>query len=195
MKNIVISVVIIFTIILSKPIYGQSKSENNFFNSFIFGSSLTYMDKGDYEPVNEFTWNINAATSLGKYFFTGVQVLNIFINADYFDERKLYNIYGLFTQFTVAPNSKFRPFIELSINRGNYYFPSGYYPNNDVILYYIGAGGGADIPLKRLSKHLFLDLSFVFYFQKEKKWKDDIFNQYVIGLNYHFGKRVQEKWH
>ena len=196
MKQIIFILTIYLLLTNSVIVQAQSKKDNYFFNSFIFGSSLTYMDIGNYEPVNEFTWNINAATSIGKYIYSGVQVLNIFVNADYFDNKKMYNIFGLFTQFTVAPRSKFRPFIEISFNKGNYYFSStSYYPDENIKLFYIGAGGGADIPLTWLSKYLFLDLSFVFYFHKEKGWRKDLFNQYIIGLNYQFGKRVQEKWY
>jgi len=191
-KHIIIFCFLIFLAIMPSVLKAQNKN-HDFFNSFIFGSSVTYIDKGNYEPVNEFTWNVNVAVSTGKYFFSGVQVLNIFVNADYFDERKLYNIYGLFTQFTVAPNSRFRPFLEISFNKGNYFFPTdSYFPKENVNLFYIGAGGGADIPLRRLSKHLFLDVSFIFYYHVEKGMRKDFYNQYIVGLNYHFGKRVQE---
>jgi hypothetical protein len=188
-KHIVIllSVLLIQTEIVS----AQKKSNHYLFNSFIFGSSLTVFDNGMHEPIYEMTWNVNAATSVGKRFWVGFQVLNLFVKSDYFD-TKMYHINGLFTQFSVAPYSKFRPFIELSVNKGNYYFPSNsYYPQKGVDLYYVGTGGGADIPLSFISKHLFLDVSFIFYYLEGKGSPDD-YNLYILGLNYKFGKMIRK---
>lgn len=184
-----ISTIVIFISIFSLEIKGQNK-DNYFFNSFEFGSSLTVVgDVGYTQELWEFTWNINFATSLGNHFYVGVQVLNIFIDYPNIETKK-YNIFGLFSQYNIAPNSKFRPFLELSINKGDYYFPYySNYPSAKNIFYYVGAGGGCDIPLNFISKHLFLDLSFIFYLQEnEGKIRGDIYNQYIVGLNYRFGK-------
>lgn len=188
--NRIILLLISFLLIQTNVLFAQKK-DNYFFNSFIFGSSVTVIDVGMYERVNQISWNVNAVTSIGKRFWAGVQVQNVFVTSNYFD-TKLFRISGVFTQFTLAPYSRFRPFLELSYNKGNYYFPSNSYnPEKGVDIYYIGTGGGADIPLKFISKHLFLDASFMFYFLQGKGAPDD-YNLYILGLNYRFGKFVKK---
>lgn len=186
-KNLIIFLSIL---LFQTSLYAQKK-DKYLFNTFIFGTSVTSIDVGMYEPVHEIVWNINAATSVGKRFFVGVQVLNLFIKSNYFD-TKLYRISGMFTQFSLAPYSKFRPFLELSFNKGDYYFPSdSYNPENGLDLYYVGMGFGSDMPLSFISKNLFFHPAFVFYYIEGKGAMDN-FNQYIIGFNYRFGKMVSK---
>jgi len=182
------------TIFLSYSLIYSQKKDNYFFNSFIVGSSVTYRGIKSLLPdIGEYTWNFNVSTSLGKRFFSGFQVLNIFI--DYKSiETERYTIFGWFTQYNIAPYSKFRPFLEISANIGNYYYPTdSYYPEKDKHYFYAGAGAGADMPLSRISENLFLDLSFIFYYQKTEKNKIIYdYNQYIIGINYRFGKYIKK---
>ncbi len=181
-------VIILCTVILNCKIFGQSKKNNYLFNSFEFGSSLTLIGYENIE-VKEYTWNINFATSIGKHFYSGIQVLNIYLDYPRIKTKK-YNIFGLFGQYNFTPNSRFRSFFEMSINRGNYYFKgTSYFPEEVVKMYYLGIGGGVDIPLDFLSNRLFLDLSFVFYFHNvDNNLVGYMYNQYIVGLNYRFGK-------
>lgn len=190
-KKLLITILLIGILKISTA----QKKENYYFNSFYFGSSLTFREFQFPKDVYEFTWNVSFATSVGKRFYTGIQVLNIFINYSK-NDTKYYNIYGLFTQYNIVLHGKIRPFVELSLNRGNYYLPSGsLYPEIGMHYYYMGIGGGTDIPLNFISKHLFLDLSFILYLQRDKRREQSFFfdyNQYIIGLNYRFGK-IQKK--
>jgi len=57
---------------------------------------------------------------------------------------------------------------------------------------YAGIGLGLEFPLKRISKHIFFDLAAYRYPMLTNTNLGYAFNQLVIGLNYHFGKRVKK---
>lgn len=189
---------------IKKTISTKSEKNTDFFNTFIVGSSFCYMYLGENElstgemfSWSEYTWKFDVAVSISRKIFIGIQALNITIdNSD--NEHKNFSMYGIFAQYNLLkyrPERKKRFFIDLSINNGNvcyYGEKDGIYRPNTV---YGGIGMGFDIHLKRISKHLFLDISGYYYPLLSKIKKGWSFTQYNIGLNYHFGKRVQEKWH
>jgi len=190
MKNQLKLTFVLLIVFYSSATFGQTK-DKYYFNMFIAGSSLTYRGNNDvFLKSGEYTWNLNFASSVGKHFFCGIQVLNIFTDYRKVNiETKKNTVFGIFTQYNITPYSQFRPFLELSYNRGNYYFPpDAYYPENNKYYTYIGMGGGADMPLAFISKNLFIDLSFIFYLQKPKDKIIYDYNQYIIGINYRFGK-------
>jgi len=197
-KSIIIFVLLLF----STNIYAQEKG-NFFFNNFTAGTSLTYVRDveiygntytgapGEY-IYNDFTWNINFATSLSKNVQLGVQVLNIFSSGTRVDNE--YNkIYGMFVQYDFLHKTPYsvKMFIDMSINKGNYCTCDILDPYTKEGLWYHGMGAGVELPLKRISKRLFVDLSFYNYIILNKieiKWN---FTQYIVGLNYHLGKPLK----
>lgn len=169
---------------INASVIGQSYSRFN------IGSSLTYIrdnDKYTYRSYDEFTWNLNASINISKRIQFGVQALSIFADGgntgyDY------YHIVGGFMQFYYMQNHALGLFLETSINNGNLYFPvTQLYPSRLEKLNYIGIGGGVEIPLIK-DKNLFLDISFVSYYTLFQDEKCNAFTQYIIGINYKFGR-------
>jgi len=180
-----------------KYISNEKEPNQNFLNGFIVGTSLTYIwnsNKKDY-PVDEnfyeeYTWNINFATTLNKRMIAGIQVLNIFTSGTHVENNN-YLIYGIFTQydFLAKRNKKTALFLEMSINRGDYCTCGHLDPSRKTNLWYHGFGGGIELPIKQISEHLFLDLSFYNYIILNKIKTKYNYTQYIVGLNYHFGKK------
>jgi len=69
----------IFIFFLINSAFSQNQKNNFLFNSFITGTSLTIRDAGNFQKINELTWNFNACTSVGKHYYFGIQALNIFL--------------------------------------------------------------------------------------------------------------------
>ncbi len=176
------------------------KNNTDFFNSFIIGSNLMYynskvytQDNGKDHLFSFFLWNLNFAASLNESIFLGVQNFMFFTN-DINNQKNNYNLTGIFAQFDFLRKSKnARIFFDLSINNGNILFDYDFGPVYRKNTPYAGFGFGFDFPLKRISEHLFLDLSGYRYVLLVNSSLGFSFNQYVIGLNYHFGKRVKQK--
>jgi len=170
-----------------------AQSESTFGKSFITGLSLTYI--WDYDNTgsltdyryNEYTWNLNAAVSISKRIYSGVQVMTIFISGTRVDGDN-YSMYGLFGQYNFTPKKKSRFFIETSFNQGNYCTCGKLDPYKKDDLLYWGLGIGLEKPLKSISKSLYLDLSFVNYTILDNLQDKYNYTQYIIGLNYRFGK-------
>lgn len=78
-------------------------------------------------------------------------------------------------------------FIETSFNRGNY-CSCGDIPYKVDDLYYLGIGVGYDFPLKK-TPNLYLDFAFMAYPMLNNIKRKDVYNQYVVGLNYRFNLR------
>ncbi len=187
MKKIILA--FIFVLFFSNS-FSQKKNDY-FFKTIVFGSSITYIwDNYNNHIFQEYTWNVNGAISLHKQLFLGVQVLTIFNSSIKNDWNNFY-MYGLFGQFDFFPKQKFRLFIETSINNGNYCTCSNLDPYLKNNLLYIGFGLGSDIPLKFLSDKLFLDISFYNYLILNKIKTKYNYTQYIIGINYHFGKKIK----
>jgi len=179
----------------------QNKNEDGkIFSLFNIGSSLTYTNYAnvtDYPTgehlYKEFTWNINLATNISKRVNLGIQVLNIYTSGTHIDNSN-YLIYGLFSQYNFLGGKKTptKLFIEGSINKGNYYTGGTLDPYLKEGLYYVGCGMGLDIPLRNISKNLFLDVAFMNYWILNDIFDKYNYTQYIIGLNYYIGKRVHK---
>lgn len=173
----------------------EKTPNQNLMNGFIAGSSLTYIydsNTKDY-PVGEnfyeeYTWNVNFATTLNKRFTAGIQLLTIFTSGTHV-KKSNYFIYGLFTQFDFLPKSKSSLFLETSINRGDYGTCGHLDPYRIKNLWYYGLGGGFEFPIKKISKNLFIDISIYNYLIINNIKTKYNYTQYIIGLNYHFGKK------
>jgi len=186
-----IFIIALFLVLFHTPVISQIE----FGKTFIVGTSLTFIPDFDTNPsvsnynYFEYTWNLNAAVSISKRIFTGVQALTIFTNGSRV-ENNTYFIMGLFTQFNFIPKQKFRFFAELSINTGDYCTCGNLDPFRKKNLVYLGWGGGFDLPLKFLSKNLYLDLSFIAYLILNDIENKFGYTQYIVGINYRFGKQV-----
>ncbi len=195
-KNVIIDVQKNVSFIEKKEIKEESKEKNNFlFNNLTAGSSLTYIwnsNVSDY-PVGknfyeEYTWNLNIATSINKRIMAGFQVLNIFTSGTHVNNEN-YLMYGFFSQFDFFSKKKVSLFAELSINRGDYCTCGHIDPYRKNNIWYMGFGGGLEVPIKTISENLFLDLSWINYQILNKIKTKYNFTQYIIGLNYHIGKK------
>ena len=177
-------VLLIFVFIICNRVYAQN------FYRFTIGSSLTYIgdhDKFNYIDYDEFTWNLNTAINITNKFQIGVQTLSIFadggnIGYDY------YHIIGGFIQYNLVRHKSMNFFLESSLNTGNFYFPKRkLYPYKLNNLNYLGIGGGTEIIMIK-NTGIALDLSFISYFTLRPPEKCITFTQYIIGINYKFGK-------
>jgi len=176
--------------------YKTEEPNKYFLNYFVAGTSLTYIydnSHPEYYPdkkhfYKEYTWNINFAAIINKRITTGIQVLNLFTEKT-FGEKNNYNIYGIFSQYDFFPKLKTSLFGEMSVNIGDYCTCGTLDPIRKKNIWYYGFGGGAEFPLKKISEHLFFDLSFINYIILNKIKTKYNYTQYIIGLNYHFGKK------
>ena len=182
--KIIINLIIAF--ILPSFLYAQG----NFGRSFCVGSSLTiihhYEDVPALPRYNEYTWNVNAAIQISKRLDMGVQAMSIFMKPES-KPSKLHHIVGVFAQFHFI-KKKMKFFLEASLNTGNYKLSTfDFLPtySNEVI--YIGWGGGFELMLSKKTPNLFLDLSFISYEELNVE-SPYAFTQYIVGLNYRFGK-------
>ena len=157
---------------------------------FTIGSSITYIgehNKFNYIDYDEFTWNLNASFNITKKLQFGVQALSIFADGGNMG-YEYYHITGMFFQYSFVQLKTINFFVESSINTGNFYFPKNkLYPSRLSHLKYFGWGGGAEILLLK-NKGLFLDLSFISYHPLKPPEKCIAFTQYIIGINYKFGR-------
>ncbi len=170
------------------------KAQRYFADYMIIGTSLTYRwdtpSTNDYsyeDTYSDYTWNVNVGIRVSKRFFTGIQILNIYAGQMH-SEKYYYSIYGIFTQYNFLEWKEKRFCAELSLNRGNYVGISDKSPFYKNDTYYLGVGGGFDLPIKKI-KNLSFDLSLVDYFILNNIEDKDMFFQYIIGLNYKFKTR------
>jgi len=165
------------------------KAQNQNTERFTIGSSITYIwekDKLNYIDHDEITWNLNAAMRISKRFHFGVQALSIFSKS--MSEFDYYHLIGSFVQYEMVQMDAINLFLETSINRGDYLLANDeLYPLREKNLFYFGWGGGMELPLFK-SKNLYLDLSFISYMNITYPQKTFAFTQYIIGVNYKFGK-------
>jgi hypothetical protein len=158
----------------------------------IVGTSLTWiwtttLVDGDFNIYSEYTWNTNIAVSLSKRVYIGIQLLNIYAQ-DKNKSFERFTIYGLFAQYNILRNTDHRFFIETSISRGNFCTCGDFLPRKKENLYYWGLGIGYDLPLNIVLNGLYADFSFLNYLILSPVYDKYNYTQYVIGLNYRFGK-------
>ena len=177
----------------------QQKKDSYFLNNFVAGTSLTYIWETDNSPYipeyedyfwQEYTWNINFGVSLSKSFTAGIQVLNIFTRGTHVDNEH-FTVYGAFGQYDAfgKVDTKMSLILEMSVNKGDYCTCGHLDPYRQDNLWYYGIGSGLEFPLTMISEHLFLDLSFYDYLILNKIKTKYNYTQYIVGLNYHFGKK------
>jgi hypothetical protein len=147
------------------------------------------LPESEHYIYNEYTWNFNAAFSIAKGLLAGGQIMTIFASGTRI-ENEFFHIYGAFVQydFFAYTKSKASLFIETSFNTGDYLTAGWEDPYRREGLYYYGFGGGLELPLSKVSKRLFLDLSFYNYHILNKIHDKYNYTQYIVGLNYHIGK-------
>lgn len=166
-------------------------SQSYFGKSFTVGTSLTYLgdhDKFTYYNHDEFTWNLNTSMRISKRVQLGVQALSIYSNGGN-TEYVYHNLLGCFTQVDALTRDNVRIFGELSFNRGDYLSSRKFlYPKKQEGLYYLGWGGGTEVQLPKIHKQLYLDLSFIAYLIFNPVERKYGYTQYIVGLNYKFGK-------
>ncbi|NPD48130.1 hypothetical protein HNV12_23475 [Methanococcoides sp. SA1] len=184
MKAIVQLTIFLFTPFL---IFAQG----NFGKSFCVGSSFTFLRYYEDEPglprYNEYTWNVNVAMQITKRLDLGVQAMAIFMKPEGGPSEN-HHIIGVFGQFNFIKKEKIKVFVETSFNTGNYKLSrNDFYPSYENGIVYIGFGGGVELKISKRIPHLFLDLSFINYEQLNID-ESYAYTQYVIGLNYRFGK-------
>lgn len=178
-----------FLILLFLLALPEVKAQRYFADYMSIGTSLTYMRNvnrdsyGINSGYDEYTFNLNSGIRLSKKFFSGLHFLNIF-SSEPSTKKDYYMVYGIFTQYTLLEFSEHKLLVELSMNKGSYCTcdPNPYKING---LYYLGVGGGFELPLPKWNG-FFLDLSFINYAilnQVENKYA---YTQYVIGINYRF---------
>ncbi len=169
----------------------SASAQRYFADYLIAGTSMTYMQNTS-KDVNhnlsgyiEWTWNVNLGMRLSKRAVGGIQLLNIY-SSEVYKRKDYYNLYGVFIQYNLISNKEpNRFFIEASINRSNYCLCSEL-PSHHNKLPYLGVGGGFDWQIKKI-KNLFIDLSFISYFNLKGFEEKSAYTQYVVGLNYRFG--------
>ncbi len=178
--------------LLGISIAGHAQKERYFARNMITGTSFTWKPFNNTDPAvidrfNEYTWNVNAAVSLNKRIYLGLQLLNVYTNGT-MNSLEKYRVYGMFVQFNMLKQTEHRFFLESSINRGNYCTCGDGDPIRKDNLYYLGLGMGYDLPLRKFLRGLYLDLSFINYLILSPVEDRYAYTQYVIGLNYRFGK-------
>ena len=170
----------------------EAQQERYFAKNMIVGSSFTWIWKTSSDPAisykfNEYTWNINTAVSMTRRLYLGLQLLNIYTQGSN-QSLETFKIYGMFAQYNLLKQTDHRLFVETSLNRGNYCTCGDSEPYQKDNLYYWGIGGGYDLPLKKILPGLYVDIAFINYLIVSAVEDKYAYTQYVIGLNYRFGK-------
>jgi len=193
MKKTALLFLIIF--IFVNTVFSQSKKNKYFLNKVEFGTSVTYIwdsPISDNYFFQELTWNVNGSISISKYMNIGIQSLVIFATSYIPPDTANYNIVGVFSQFNVLNQKEVRIFGEVSLNKGDYCFcvKGNIYdePYRKAGLNYIGYGFGIEMPIFKNNKHLIFEAGFHnFLILNRIKYKSN-YTQYILGVNYVFGK-------
>ncbi len=186
----------IILIFISNFSFSQISSEY-LFSRIEFGSSLTYIwekqDMTSYEHrFNEYTWNLNSSISILERLDLGVQVLTIFTKDNYYQDLETYNIFGFFSDITLLKMNTGKIFGEISFNHGDYgtigkgnIFDDPYRVPN---LNYLGIGFSLEILIYKRIPNLYFELgAYNYVILNDIDFKYN-YTQYIIGLNYIFGK-------
>jgi len=193
--------IIVLFLFWSNLTFTQISIKDYFGKTFVLGGSYTRMAdvNGDkylgFHYYNENTINLNAMMSLTKKFWVGLQVKPIFtkqyINGTI--NKSIYNFNGLFTQFDFVNKNGFRIYVETSLNSSDYCSCAKENPWDDPIrkkgLLLWGGGGGLELNLNpKKGKNIYLELAFFNYVILQKIPYRYNYTQYILGLNYKFGK-------
>lgn len=191
---ILISALLIGTEAMTQKELG--KSEEAYFGNIIrIGASVTYIWEENEWAENHFfgetTWNLNAAFRMSKRFWIGAQAAPIFTRDRVGPniKRKTYYMAGIFGQFDFYNSEGFRFYGETSINLSDYCTCGNVEPNRLPNLFKWGGGAGLEVLLNKGSgKNLWLELAFFNYVILNEIQNKYNYTQYIIGLNYTFGK-------
>lgn len=171
------------------------KREPYFFKKFEIGTSLTYIwdaeDAAAGYRYDEFSWNLNAKVSVSKRLYFGVQAIPIHTKnrKGGYVTNENYTFVGLLSMFKFIDSEDFSFHIEMSLNRSNMFHSLITDPSKKPGINYIGYGLGGDIALtKKSGSRLFLEWGFYNYSILNKIDFKSNYTQYILGLNYHFGK-------
>jgi len=189
----------LFLLLLCIVSFSQEK-EKYFGKTFAIGSSLTYMwDIGGTKHqgvhyFDEWAWNINASMKLSKKFWFGIQLNPIFTKEYYLGvvERNVYQFNGTFIQYDFLFKKGWRIYVETSLNYSDYCTcDTGLYysPYRKSGLFFWGGGGGFEYVVNK-NKGANLLVEFAFFnnvILNNINYRYN-FTQYIIGLNYRFGK-------
>ena len=129
---------------------------------------------------------------MSKRLYFGVQAIPVFtINRNGLNiEKENYRFLGLLTMYKFLDSDDFSFHAEISLNRSNMFNGFNVNPIKKPGLNYIGYGLGGDIVLnKKSGGRLFLEFGFYNYMILNKIDFKSNYTQYILGLNYHFGKR------
>lgn len=182
-------------LVINVAAYSQFYKSDYFLTKIEFGTSLTYIwnDEAlnDNYIYHELTWNLNGGISVSKYLNVGIQSMVIVATKYLPQDTATYNILGGFAQFNFINRTNFRLFGEFSLNFGDFCtaVKENYYgePYRRAGLKYLGYGGSAQAPILK-TKYLFLEVGFYNYIMLNKIEYKYNYTQYIIGINYAFGK-------
>lgn len=162
-----------------------------FFRKVTLGASYTFIfdnqNTDDLFNYQEHTININAAVAIGADLDLGAAWLGITAR-EKGQPAQQYSLAGGFLQYNLLRGIPgIRLFLETGFYRGNFCTCGEGAPYRRPNLSYIPFGGGVEGPLFK-SRHLYLDLSFLWY-QLVTRLPGEYpyaLSQYVVGLNYRF---------
>ncbi len=170
---------------------GMAQAQSYFGKELIVGANYTF--KFDIDPDLYTEWylqhvlNTNIAVSITKHYYLGISYFGIATRDGYFPNNKhRFSMTGIFNQFQFFKWPNGHMHAEVSGHYGNFCSCGLEDPYKLEGLFYIGYGGGAEL---KIYKGLFLDVGFYNYnilSDVPRKYNN---TQYVIGLNYHFGRK------
>jgi len=198
-KNIIISIFVI--LLFGNTLFSQNNSESMFGKSFRVGSSFTRIgdvngDKSEgIHYLNESTLNVNVAMSVTKKLWLGLQIKPVFTKQYAYGtiNKSVYNFNGIFTQFDAINKNGFRLYLESSVNLSNYCTCAKENPWDDPIkkngIFFLGFGAGLELNLNpKKGKNIYLEVAFFNYLILNDIQFKYNYTQYILGLNYKFGK-------
>ncbi|MFK8036925.1 MAG: hypothetical protein AB8B74_01445 [Crocinitomicaceae bacterium] len=184
--------------ILSCYSWSQSghNGESSFAKKLEVGTSLTYIYNTEnsipgFYRYDELSWNVNAKISLSEKLYFGVQAIPVFTKrrSGWTKTQTNYYFVGLLAMYKILDLKDLSFHIETSFNQSNMMHSQISDPYKKDNIYYLGYGFGGDILInKKKKQNLFLELGFYNYSNLVKLDNKDNYTQYVLGINYHFGK-------
>lgn len=189
------TVAIVVLLVYQFTAFSQLENSSKAPMRFVVGASYTYIWDNEANAgsgthkYQEHTVNANFAFSFVSRFWIGVQALPIFTRRDIglLTYRSNYTILGTFLQYDLIKQNNWKIYVESSFNYGDYCTCGKVDPYRVEGLTYLGMGLGAQLPIRFISKHVFLDMGlFSYYILPGIDFKYN-YTQYIFGLNYTFG--------
>lgn len=190
-KNILFIILLFSQIALTQSNFSSKEKYGLKFN---VGSSLTYIWQSyifsNIVDYREYSWNLNASVSFIKKFWVGVQTIPIFTwqNKGGVITKPNYSISGIFVQYDLVQENGWRFLFESSYNVGDLFTSANNFPTRIKQLSYLGLGVSLHVPLKFLTPNFNAEIGFYNYSILNKIEFKSNYTQYILGLNYTFGK-------